>query len=210
MRCVRSSVKRVVITSSVAAVWSSLPHHKVFTEVDFNDQVIEAVEKEGKKANGVAKYAASKTLAEKGVFRCLLSGNLCDAKHYTAAWDFYHKHKASINWDLTVLTPPFVFGVRSGHGLLLLFKLPAHRGHLWQPVIHEVEDPTSLNVSAAMWYENVVKQKHTETGPTNSWIDIRDLAEAHVRALERPEAGGERFIVSAGSSLPSILLASPG
>jgi nucleoside-diphosphate-sugar epimerase len=200
MLCVRSSVKRIVITSSAAAVWSFLPHDKVFTEADFNEQAIEVVEKEGRKANGMDKYAASKTLAEKGVFRHLLSGNLCGAKRsYIAAWDFYHKNKASINWDLVVLTPPYVFGVRGDRSLLLLFKLPTHRGDLWQPVIHEVEDPTSLNVSAAFWYEYVVKQKRAETsGPTNSWIDIRDLAEAHVRALERPEAAGERFIVSAG------------
>lgn len=31
-----------------------------------------------------------------------------------------------------------------------------------------------------------------------SWIDVRDLAERHVLALEKEEAGGERFIVSAG------------
>jgi len=118
---------------------------------------------------------------------------------HTAAWDFYHKNKASINWDLVVITPPYVFGVRGDHSLLLLFKLPAHRGDLWQPVIHEVEDPASLNVSAAFWYEHVVKQKRAErSGRTESWIDIRDLAEAHVRALVRPEAAGERFIVSAG------------
>ena len=29
-------------------------------------------------------------------------------------------------------------------------------------------------------------------------MDVRDLAEAHVRALEIPEAGNERVIVSAG------------
>jgi nucleoside-diphosphate-sugar epimerase len=80
MRCIRSSVKRIVITSSVAAVRSYLPHDKVFTEADFNEQAIEVVEKEGKKANGIDKYSASKTLAEKGVFRCLLLGNACGAK----------------------------------------------------------------------------------------------------------------------------------
>lgn len=33
----------------------------------------------------------------------------------------------------------------------------------------------------------------TTTG--SSWIDVRDLAEAHTRALEKAEAGGERIIV---------------
>lgn len=29
-----------------------------------------------------------------------------------AAWEFYEKNKAEIGWDMTVLNPPFVFGVR--------------------------------------------------------------------------------------------------
>ena len=31
------------------------------------------------------------------------------------------------------------------------------------------------------------------------WIDVRDLARAHVLAAQKSEAGGNRFIVSAGS-----------
>lgn len=30
------------------------------------------------------------------------------------------------------------------------------------------------------------------------WIDVRDLAEAHVLAIKKQEAGGERVIVSEG------------
>lgn len=65
---IRSStdVKRIVITSSVAAIMYSLPEHKVFTELDVNEQGIQTVEKEGREASGMAKYSASKTLAEKG------------------------------------------------------------------------------------------------------------------------------------------------
>ena len=33
---------------------------------------------------------------------------------------------------------------------------------------------------------------------SHSWIDVRDLAHAHVLAVQTPAAGGERFIVSAG------------
>lgn len=32
----------------------------------------------------------------------------------------------------------------------------------------------------------------------SGWVDVRDLAEAHVRALSKEEAGGERIIVSQG------------
>lgn len=30
------------------------------------------------------------------------------------------------------------------------------------------------------------------------WVDVRDVALAHVRAIEVPEAGGQRFFVTAG------------
>lgn len=36
----------------------------------------------------------------------------------------------------------------------------------------------------------------------SSWIDVRDLAEAHVLALENQEAGGERIIISGGKFYP--------
>lgn len=31
------------------------------------------------------------------------------------------------------------------------------------------------------------------------YVDVRDVGEAHVRALEVEEAGGERFLLSAGT-----------
>lgn len=33
------------------------------------------------------------------------------------------------------------------------------------------------------------------------WVDVRDIAEAHVRSLEKEAAGGERIIVSVGTSV---------
>lgn len=40
----------------------------------------------------------------------------------------------------------------------------------------------------------------TELPPTGTfiWVDVRDLALAHVRAAELPEAGGKRFFITAG------------
>ena len=39
-----------------------------------------------------------------------------------------------------------------------------------------------------------------EIAPTGTflWTDVRDLALAHVRAAERPEAAGKRFFITAG------------
>jgi nucleoside-diphosphate-sugar epimerase len=34
-----------------------------------------------------------------------------------------------------------------------------------------------------------------------SWVDVRDIANAHVHALEKEEAGGNRFIITAGNTL---------
>jgi nucleoside-diphosphate-sugar epimerase len=62
----RSALKRIVVTSSTAAVRSTLPKPKLFTEADFNEQAIQVVERDGRAASGLSKYQASKTLAEKG------------------------------------------------------------------------------------------------------------------------------------------------
>jgi nucleoside-diphosphate-sugar epimerase len=35
--------------------------------------------------------------------------------------------------------------------------------------------------------------------PGHGWVDVRDVAAAHIKALETPEAGGERILLSAGS-----------
>ncbi|KAH9918743.1 NAD(P)-binding protein [Epithele typhae] len=85
----------------------------------------------------------------------------------------------AVDWDLVVLNPPFVFG----------------------PVLHEVRDAVGLNESARDWYESVVKgAKTTEQLATvgSSYVDVRDLALAHVLALQKQDAAGQRIIVSAG------------
>lgn len=87
-----TNVKRVVVTSSVAAILNTLPNPTVFTEEDWNTTAVEDCEKNGKNASPFSKYRASKTLAER------------------AAWDFVEKHKGSLPWDLVVINPPFVFG----------------------------------------------------------------------------------------------------
>ncbi|KAI6024177.1 hypothetical protein PISMIDRAFT_111991 [Pisolithus microcarpus 441] len=99
------------------------------------------------------------------------------------AWSFVKEHQHDISWDLTVVNPTFVFG----------------------PAIHEVADPTSLNFSARLFYNHVADPaksdevaKQSLSNTVYTWIDVRDLSEAHRRALETPEAGGERIIASTG------------
>ena len=37
------------------------------------------------------------------------------------------------------------------------------------------------------------------TGVQEAWIDVRDVAMAHINAIEQEKAGGERFIITSGS-----------
>jgi len=96
-----------------------------------------------------------------------------------AAWDFHEKHKSEVGWDLVVLNPPYVFG----------------------PPLHEADAADSLNESLHDWYHTVCKSsKSNKTLSTagSAWIDVRQIAEAHVLATQKEAAGGERIIISAG------------
>ncbi|PBK74752.1 NAD(P)-binding protein [Armillaria solidipes] len=157
------SLKRIVITSSCAAIiaFSLIP--VTISETVWNEAPVIECEEKGRDASSLAKYSASKTLAEK------------------AAWAFYEKHKPEIKWDISTINPPWVFG----------------------PVIHEVTTVDSLNSSSRFWHNAIVKEDFdgysSLTTPGHGWVDVRDVATAHVRAMEVPSAGGERIIVSAGS-----------
>ncbi|KAJ6531438.1 hypothetical protein DFH09DRAFT_1183626 [Mycena vulgaris] len=151
------SVKRVVVTSSCAAVMNISSEPQVLSELDWNDQAVKEVAEQGRAASAGSKYRTSKTLAER------------------AAWDFVETHKSEIGWDVSVMNPPLVVG----------------------PVIHAVSSPEALNTSARMMYDAFTKPGAAAGG--GCWIDVRDLALAHVRALQKEEAGGERIIITAGA-----------
>lgn len=93
-----------------------------------------------------------------------------------AAWDFVEKEKP--NFTLTTLNPPMVFG----------------------PVLQRFNSLGAINTSNKRFLGMVQgKFKGEQTGPT-LWVDVRDLAEAHVLAIETPEAAGKRFFITAGSA----------
>lgn len=64
---IRSSIQRIVITSSCVAILHHLTEPITVSEADWNDAEVTECEKKGRDASGLHKYAASKTLAEKGV-----------------------------------------------------------------------------------------------------------------------------------------------
>ncbi|OKL61381.1 hypothetical protein UA08_03127 [Talaromyces atroroseus] len=100
-----------------------------------------------------------------------------------AAWDFMQSNKERISWDLTTINPPWIFGNK--------------------PIIHEVDNPASLTSSSRRFWDAVVNNNFWGVAPLerpgHGWVDVRDVAEAHIKALETSTAGGERIIVTAGS-----------
>jgi nucleoside-diphosphate-sugar epimerase len=92
-----------------------------------------------------------------------------------AAWEFVEKEKPG--FDLVTMNPPMVFG----------------------PVVHHLNALDSLNTSNERIRDYIQGKSKSETElpqtPLPLWIDVRDLALAHVKAIETPSAGGNRFFV---------------
>jgi len=94
-----------------------------------------------------------------------------------AAWDFVEQHKAEIDWDFVTINPPYVFG----------------------PTIHDTPTPESLNDTTKIFHTMLTQPASPDKLQTgNSWVDVRDLARAHVLVLLTVQAGGGRFLISAG------------
>ncbi|KAF8886264.1 D-lactaldehyde dehydrogenase [Gymnopilus junonius] len=153
-------VKRIVITSSTAAVMGLLKEPpNVFNEENWGDEFVKIVQEQGREAPWMYKYRASKTLAEQ------------------TAWKLYNEHKGKIGWELVVINPPLVVG----------------------PTLLDVKTPKDLNFSLIIWWTAVSKGIANDAFKASyAYIDVRDVASAHVLALSKEEAAGERIIVSNG------------
>ncbi|OAQ62532.1 cinnamoyl-CoA reductase [Purpureocillium lilacinum] len=90
-----------------------------------------------------------------------------------AAWNYVKEKKP--NFGVTTLLPPMVYG----------------------PVIHHINDAKSLNTSSNDIYR-LINGSEKEVPETSFWAfaDVRDLAEAHVLALEKPAAAGKRYLIA--------------
>ncbi|TFK51100.1 NAD(P)-binding protein [Heliocybe sulcata] len=93
-----------------------------------------------------------------------------------SAWKFVEQNKPK--FELSVINPVYVFG----------------------PAIHYVAKAEELNTSVAFVYSYVSgsKAKLEPRSPFSNFVDVRDVAQAHIQAALLPEAAGERFITSAG------------
>lgn len=90
-----------------------------------------------------------------------------------AAWEFVKEKKPQ--FDLVTLCPPMVFG----------------------PVVHPVSRPEELNESNGELWKVAAGNDPLPVARVPVWVDVRDLAKAHVESLLRPEAGGKRYTVCA-------------
>ena len=69
------------------------------------------------------------------------------------------------------------------------------------PIVHYLQSLDNLNTSnqrIAAIMTGKAKEELPSTG-TFIWTDVRDLALAHVKAAELPEAANKRFFVTAGN-----------
>ncbi|KAL7423608.1 hypothetical protein Q5752_001189 [Cryptotrichosporon argae] len=102
-----------------------------------------------------------------------------------AFWKFFEDEKPK--FDGVTINPPMVYG----------------------PIIHQVRNPESLNTSVAAFYDWLKGGKTEAEIPdvaASNWVEVRDVALAHVRALTVPEASGQRFITSNGPASPNDLV----
>ncbi|OJJ58614.1 hypothetical protein ASPSYDRAFT_44997 [Aspergillus sydowii CBS 593.65] len=93
-----------------------------------------------------------------------------------AAWEFVEKEKP--NFNIATINPPLVLG----------------------PVVHYLSSLDAINTSNARISRLVRGLDKESTPPTGTflWVDVRDVALAHIRAIEVPEAGAQRFFITAG------------
>ncbi|KAF2729128.1 NAD(P)-binding protein [Polyplosphaeria fusca] len=102
-----------------------------------------------------------------------------------AVWDFVKTEKPS--YSVTLLLPALIFG----------------------PPLQSMTSLKQLNFSVQVVYSyfngtyDEIPNTHAAAFP--SYIDVRDLATAHVRALTRPGAANKRFLIG-GAMLTSTLI----
>lgn len=150
------SVKRVVITSSFAAINHGSNQKPPF----FDESCWNPVTWEEAAGEPSAAYRGSKKLAEK------------------AAWDFMDNEKPA--FDLVTLNPTLVFGPAAP------YLLPG-----------EIGSVNTSNLPIVEMVQGKMKDKLKQTG-FYTYVDVRDVAQAHVRAMQAPEASGKRFLLMAG------------
>ena len=140
--CSRADVKKVVLTSSVAAVAYGHGAEKTYDESDWSNTGEDS---------GITPYAKSKTLAEK------------------AAWKFVEELDPDKKFDFTVINPVGVFG----------------------PMLTR-DIGTSNSLVSRLINGELPACPATHMG----YVDVRDVAKAHVFSMLNSSTNNKRIIVS--------------
>jgi len=97
------------------------------------------------------------------------------------AWEYLEKEKP--HYDMVTLCPTNTFG----------------------PIVHPLKNIGSLTGSnMQLWIIASGKLKELPVFSNYLWVDVRDVALAHVEAMERPEASNKRYALSAGQYSPQL------
>ncbi|KAI0894298.1 ketoreductase [Annulohypoxylon nitens] len=147
------SVKRIVITSSSAAILNPLQHAKVYNETIWAPWTLEDIH------NPKTAYETSKVLSEK------------------AAWSFMDTERP--NFDLATINCTFTFG-------------PLQRS------LRNLDGMNTSNHRVRDMLQGKMKGGLPPTLPVFTFVDVRDVAKSHLRAVTVPEAGGNRLYISSG------------
>jgi nucleoside-diphosphate-sugar epimerase len=133
-----AGARRVVLTSSFAAIGYTPKPGAEFTEADWTDPDMP----------GLAPYPRSKTIAER------------------TAWDFIHAEGGDT--ELVVVNPTFILG-----------------------------PPLTSETGSSMYLIKAMFNGTMTVAPRHRFgiVDVRDVADAHVRAMATTAAAGKRFIV---------------
>ena len=140
--CSKAHVKKVVLTSSVAAVAYGHGAEKTYDESDWSNTGEDS---------GITPYAKSKTLAEK------------------AAWNFVEELDTDKKFDFTVINPVGVFG----------------------PMLTS-DIGTSNSLVSRLINGELPACPATHMG----YVDVRDVAKAHVFSMLNSSTNNKRIIVS--------------
>jgi len=141
-----AGVKRIVLTSSFAAIGYGNPTDQTFTEETWTN------------LNGkMTPYAKSKTIAER------------------AAWDFIEKEGGSL--QLAVVNPVGVVGPVLGKDL-----------------------SSSIELLVRLLNGGVLRAPRTYF----NYVDVRDVADLHLRVMTNPAAIGQRFLATEGNCLSML------
>ncbi|KAI0325599.1 NAD-P-binding protein [Cubamyces sp. BRFM 1775] len=110
----------------------------------------------------------------------IIKYNASKALAERAAWAFPEKHKTEAKYDLCMINPSWVFGPLADDTLPSPAALPATPSHFYN-MLFAADRPAAL---------------HDREPRCLNYVDVRDVTEMLIRALEVLEAGGERIIAN--------------